>query len=73
MGDRIDFIVPPGAVQEDCRSCGRPMTFIPTMEGNELPLDLLTVVTLPNGERRAESHYAHCDNPARFRKAKGKR
>lgn len=55
------FAIPADAKPTPCRSCGASIVFILTAQQRRMPVDA-------SGPHRGESHFAHCDDPRRFRK-----
>lgn len=59
-----------------CRSCGAAIVFVRTKTGNRMPVNVLPVSKSLRGPNHGElifiygeheSHFATCDDPARFR------
>jgi uncharacterized protein with PIN domain len=61
MNAPLKFEIPANAKTTRCRSCNATITFVTTEKNRLMPVDVV-------GEHRGESHFAHCDNPKRFRK-----
>lgn len=57
---RVVFPIPPSAPVKGCRSCGARVIWIVTSRGNRMPVEA-------EGERRGESHFAHCPHHREWR------
>jgi len=55
------FPIPPAAPVTRCRSCGAPVIWIVTAKGKRMPVEA-------EGAKRGESHFAHCEHAADWRK-----
>lgn len=76
QGDGCDGTAAKEAVvshhQVPCRSCGQYVVFLPTKSGKNMPVDVDTVDEADTefDHKRHVSHFATCNDPARFRKPK---
>ena len=73
MSRRVDFLVPDDAERSACRSCGCALYWIRTDEGRDMPIHAPSIETNLLGERRGESHFAHCPDAARWRQKQRER
>lgn len=63
---RVTFPIPPATPTTSCRSCGAPVVFVRTQSGRWMPVEA-------NGDKRGESHFAHCPQAAEHRRPRGER
>lgn len=54
-----EYLIPAGAREGTCRSCGAPVVWITTAKGSAMPLSTATIEER-GGERYALSHFSDC-------------
>jgi hypothetical protein len=65
-----EYLVPPGAAREACRSCGARIIWTQTENGRAIPLSVRTLRMI-DGVRYAATHFSDCPQSREWRRHGG--